>query len=46
MANTKYNVILEIRFLKLNNANMLFRKKLFLQKFYITNKALPTIKQV
>ena len=33
-------------FLKINNANMLFGKKILMWKFYTTNKALPTTKQV
>ena len=33
-------------FLKISNANVLFREKTFIWKFYTTNKALLIIKQV
>ena len=33
-------------FVKISNANILFDKKIFIWKFYITNKTLFTIKQV
>ena len=46
MANTKFELILEILFLKINNADILFGKKILTWKSYTINKALPTIKQV
>ena len=46
MTNTKFKVILKIIFLKFSNANILFSKKTLIQRFYITNEALFTIKQV
>lgn len=46
MANTKFKMILRMLFLKLSNTNMLFGKITFIWRSYITNKALPTTKQV
>ena len=46
MANTKFEVILRMPFLKISNANMTFDEKILRWKFYITNKALSTTKQV
>ena len=46
MTNTKFEVILGMLFLKISNADMLFGKKTLMWKFYTTNKALPTTKQV
>ena len=46
MANTKFEMILGMLFLKLSNADMLFGKKILMQKTYTTNKALSTIEQV
>lgn len=46
MINIKFNMILRIFFLKLSNADILFDKKTFTQKFYITNKALFTTKHI
>ena len=46
MANIKFKVILGIPFLKFNNTNVLFGKKTLTWRTYITNKALPSTKQV
>ena len=46
MANTKFEVILGILFLKISNADMSFGKKILIWKTYITNKALPITKLV
>ena len=46
MANTKFEVILGMSFLKISNANVSFGEKTLMWKSYITNKALSTIKQV
>ena len=46
VTNTKFEIILRIFFLKLSNINMLFDEKTLIQKIYITNKVLPTIKQI
>ena len=46
VANTKFEVILGMLFLKLNNANMSFGKGALMWRTYITNKAFSTIKQV
>ena len=46
MADTKFEVILEISFLKIRNANISFGEKTLTWKTYTTNKALPTIEQV
>ena len=46
IANIKFEIILKIFFLKINNINMLFNKKTLIQKLYTINKALFIIKQV
>ena len=46
MVDTKIEVILEMPFLKISNANMAFGKKTLMWKSYITNKALPITEQV
>ena len=46
VTNTKFKVILKKLFLKTSNTDILFGKKMFILKFYIINKTLPTIKQV
>ena len=46
MANTKFEVILRILFLKLSNANVSFGEKTLIWRSYTINKALSTTKQV
>ena len=46
VANTKFEVILRIPFLKISNTDVVFDKKILTWKSYTTNKALPTTKQV
>ena len=46
MANTKFEMILEMFFLKISNADIAFGKKTLMWKSYTTNKALSTTKQV
>ena len=46
VANTKFEVILGMPFLKISNANVLFGEKTLTWKSYTTNKALPTTEQV
>ena len=46
MTNTKFEVILEMLFLKISNTNMSFVERTLLWKFYTTNKVLPTNKWV
>ena len=46
MADTKFEVILEILFLKLDNIDILFDEKALTWRINITNEALPTIEQV
>ena len=46
MTNTKFEVILEMLFLKINNANVSFDEKILIWKFYTINKTLSTTKQV
>ena len=46
VADTKFEVILKMPFLKISNADILFGKKTLTCKFYTTNKAPPTTKQV
>ena len=46
VANIKFEVILEMFFLKISNADVAFGKKTLTWKSYTTNKALPTIKRV
>ena len=44
MTNIKFKVFLKIFFLKLNNVNISFDKKILIQRFFIINKILATIK--
>ena len=46
VADTKFEVILGMLFLKISNADVLFDKKTLIQKTFTTNKALFTTKQV
>ena len=46
VANIKFEVILEMLFFKISNANMAFGNGIPTWKFYTTNKALSTTKQV
>ena len=46
VVDTKFEVILGLLFLKINNADMLFGEKTLTWKTYTINKALPTTKQV
>ena len=46
VTDTKFEVVLGILFLKISNANVAFGKEILTWKFYTTNKALPTTKQV
>ena len=46
VANTKFEMILGMLFLKINNINMSFSKKTFTWKSYIINEALFTTKQI
>ena len=46
IANTKFEIILEMLFLKFSNANVLFGKKTPMWKISTTNKALSITKQV
>ena len=46
MADTQFEIVLGMFFLKISNANMSFDKETLMWKFYITNKALLTTKQV
>ena len=46
IANTKFEIILGIFFLKFSNMNMSFNEETFTWRTYTTNKALPTTKQV
>ena len=46
MANTQFEVVLGMLFLKISNADVLFGEGTLTWKSYITNKALPTTKQV
>ena len=46
MADTKFEVVLRMLFLKISNANVAFGKEILMWKSYITNKALPTTEQV
>ena len=45
-ADTKFEVILGMPFLKLSNVDVSFGEETFTWKFYTTNKALSTTKQV
>ena len=44
--DTKFEVILEMLFLKISNMDMSFGEKTLIWKTYTTNKILPTTKQV
>ena len=46
MADTKFEVILRMFFLKISNTNIVFDEAILMWKFYTTNKTLPTTKQV
>lgn len=46
VANTKFKVILERLFLKINNTNISFNKKTLTWKSYIISKILSNNKQV
>lgn len=46
VANTKFEVILKMFFLKFSNADISFNEKAIMWKFYTTNKVLPTTKRV
>lgn len=46
MANAKVEVVLQILFLKLSNANILYGDKTLTWKSYTINKALSTTEQV
>ena len=46
VADTKFEVILEMLFLKISNADVSFGKKILTWKTYTTNEALPTIEQI
>ena len=46
VADTKFEVVLRMLFLKLSNADMSFGEKTLTWKSYITNKALPTTERV
>ena len=46
VADTKFEVILKILFLKLSNADILFSEGTFTWRSYTTSKALPTTKRI
>ena len=46
MADTKFEVVLEMTFLKISNANVAFDEEILTLKSYTTNKALPTTEQI
>ena len=46
VANTKFEVVLEMLFLKISNADVLFGKETLIWKSFTINKILPTIEQV
>ena len=46
MANTKFEMVLGIPFLKISNNNIAFGKETLTWKSYTTSKALPTIERV
>ena len=46
IADTKFEVILEMFYLKISNKKMLFNKKTLMWKFYTTNKALLITKKI
>ena len=46
VANTKFEVVLRMFFLKFSNTDILFNEEILIQKTYITNKALSIFKYV
>ena len=46
VADTKFEVVLKMLFLKISNANITFGEKTLMWKSYITSKALPTTEQI
>ena len=46
MANIKFEVILEMFFLKISNVDILFGKKILTQRTYTINKILSTTEQI
>ena len=46
MADTKFEVILGMLFLKISNADVSFGERTLTWKTYTTNKTLPTTKQI
>ena len=46
VADTKFEVVLGMPFLKISNVDMLFGEETLTWKSYTTNKALPTTEQV
>ena len=46
MADTKFEVVLGMPFLKISNADVAFGEKTLTWKSYTTNKALPTTERV
>ena len=46
VADTKFEVVLGMLFLKISNANVAFGEETLTWRSYTTNKALPTTKQV
>ena len=46
VADTKFEMVLEMPFLKISNTNIVFRKGILMWKFYIISEVLPTTKRV
>ena len=46
VANTKFDAVLGIPFLKISNVDVTFGEETLTWKFYTTNEALPTTKQI
>ena len=46
VADTKFEVVLRMPFLKISNADIAFSKEMLMWKSYTTNKALPTTERV
>ena len=46
VADTKFEVVLEMPFLKISNADVAFGEETLMWKSYTTNKALPITEQV
>ena len=46
LADTKFEVVLEMLFLKISNADIVFSERTLTWKSYTTNKALPITEQV